>query len=173
MDILESRRQTQRLSDSLLLPQSTEFFQSAGRSTQKNTTTLNTILAAQPQAQSEDVPPSPPGAAFLAEDRTTVLYVNAPLNKCLPQPRGDSQASSFLWVSAMSPSEDLNTISELSHCFYSRHSSTCQHLWSRSIHNYGAKQGWKFFLIDGLLGAKCWKRITETQWSNSFQMPYN
>ena len=86
----------QRLSDSLLLPQSTESFQSAGRSTQKNTTTLNTIHAAQPQAQSEDVPPSPPGAAFLAEDRTTVLYVNTPLTKCLQQPRGDSQASSFL-----------------------------------------------------------------------------
>lgn len=46
MDILVSRRQAQRLSDSLMLPQSTESFQSAGHSTQKNTTTLNITHAA-------------------------------------------------------------------------------------------------------------------------------
>lgn len=122
MDILVSRRQAQRLSDSLMLPQSTESFQSAGRSTQKNTTTLNIIHAARlgPRLSLKMCSISP-RCCFLGWRPDHSAVCKCPLTMCLT--RGDSQASSFLWVSAMSPLEDLNTISELSHCFYSRHLS--------------------------------------------------
>lgn len=33
----------------------------------------------------------------------------------------------------------------------------------RSVHDYEAKQGWKFILINGPLGTKRWQRIMEMQ----------
>lgn len=56
--------------------------------------------------------------------------------------------------------EDLNTISELSHCFYSSHKSPAS-ICAAEVSTIIKPR--TFILIIDPLGAKCWQRIMEMQ----------